>query len=97
MWTDRYTVYYSTDVHYAVRRLEPGQTEEEAEYQKFDDKAEAEDRYNTLTAEHPDDRVEAFFSQTKWVRYTSNRDEFGRPLTGDRRENRAATPSSGKV
>ena len=81
MWTERYTVYYSTEKLYAVRRLEPGQPEEKAEYRKFHDKVEAERFYNTLVAERPGDRVEIYFSQSKWVRYCANHDEFGEPLT----------------
>lgn len=81
MWTDRYTVYYSTEKHYAVRWLKQGQGENEAEFEKFDDKIEAERFYNGLVAQHPTCRVEIFFSQAKWVRYSANHDEFGEEQT----------------
>lgn len=83
MWADRYTVYYSKDMQYAVRWLAHGQPEEEAEHRKFDDRVEAERFYNNMIAaqrERPTCRVELFFSQAKWVRYHANHDEVGTPV-----------------
>lgn len=89
MWADRYTVYYSKEMRYAVRWLAHGRPEEEAEHKQFDDKVEAERFYNKLIADqrdHPTSRVELFFSQAKWVRYHANHDEFGTPVMVSIRE-----------
>lgn len=79
MWSDRYTTYYAREVHYAVRWLRRGRPEEEARYEKFVNKTDAERLYNKMVAAEPDYRVELFLSQTKWVLYHANHDEFGDP------------------
>lgn len=83
MWTDRYTVYYSTEKRYAVRWLDYGRPEHEAKFEKFDDKVEAERFYNRMMADqrdNPTSRVELFFTQAKWLCYQANQDEFGHPV-----------------
>lgn len=83
MWTDRFTAYYSKETHFAVRWLHAGQRDDEAEYRKFDDKAEAERFYDDKVAEGDHRcRVELFVSQAKWIRYRANLDEFGNPAIG---------------
>jgi hypothetical protein len=77
MWTERYTVYYSKETHYAVRWLVPDHSEEEAQFKTFDDKGDAERFYDKMTKEYPDYRIELFFSQAKWLGYYSNHHEFG--------------------
>lgn len=83
MWTDRFTVYYSTEKRYAVRWLEYGRPESEAKFKLLDDKVDAERFYNQMIEhqrDNPTSRVELFFSQAKWLCYQANHDEFGHPV-----------------
>lgn len=78
MWPDRYTVYYSREKRYAVRWLDIGRPESEAQFQTFDERDGAERLYETLTksqGDKPTTRVEIFFAEVKWIAFQSNEDE----------------------
>ncbi len=92
MWNDRFVSYYSPQMAYAIRWLKPGCSDDDcveiaefrgqgAGFMEFAEKVDAERFYNKLMTRYPRWRIEAFFSQTKWIRYFANADSSGERRT----------------